>query len=122
MSQTVVFLLAGLVAGVLSGMFGIGGGIILVPVLVYFIGLDQHAASGTSLVALLLPVGILGVLQYYRAGKINMDHIRMGLIVAVGLFFGVYCGSRFSVHLPADTLRKGFSIVLVLAALKMWFM
>ncbi len=76
----------GIVAGILSGMFGVGGGIVIVPALVVFFGMTQQSAGGTSLVALLLPVGLLGVIEYYHSGKISMEKILIGLIIAAGLF------------------------------------
>ena len=69
----------GIVAGLLSGLFGVGGGIVIVPALVVFFGMTQQSAGGTSLISLLLPVGLLGMLEYYRSGKISMDNIWMGL-------------------------------------------
>jgi len=113
-------LTVGISAGVLSGLFGIGGGLIIVPALVWF-GLSQHQASGTSLIALLLPVGLLGVIEYYRAGSISMENVKYGLLIALGLFFGAFLGSKISVSISDSLLRKGFALLLAFSAFKMWF-
>lgn len=110
----------GLCAGILSGMFGIGGGIIIVPILMLWLGYDQLQASGTSLVALLAPVGILGVYSYYQAGKIGVDNLRAGGLIAAGLFFGAFAGSKIAMALPETYLRKGFAVFLVYVAFKLF--
>ena len=110
----------GICTGILSGIFGIGGGVVLVPLLILFLGYEQHVASGTSLVALLLPVGLLGAIEYYRAGKLTPENVKFGFIIALGLFVGTFFGARIAVHLPADTLRRSFAVFLVLVAAKLW--
>jgi uncharacterized membrane protein YfcA len=119
--QLIPILFIGVCAGIMSGLFGIGGGIILVPFLVLALGYPQQTASGTSLVALLLPVGIFGVYEYYKAGKIGPEHIRYGLLIAVGMFVGTYFGSRLAVVLPANTLRKMFAVFTAIVSVKIWF-
>ncbi len=119
--MTNVWLLAvGLGAGVLSGIFGIGGGIVIVPLLVLGLGFPQSRASGISLVALLLPVGALGVWQYYKEGKIGPEHVQGGLLIALGLFVGAYFGARLAVQLPEVMLKRGFAVLLVVVAFRMW--
>ncbi|NTV47975.1 MAG: TSUP family transporter [Chlorobiales bacterium] len=113
-------LLIGTAAGVLSGLFGIGGGLIIVPALVW-LGFTQHAASGTSLVALLLPVGLLGVLQYYQSGLISIDNVKFGLFIALGLFVGAFFGSKISVSISETLLRKSFALLLGFTAVRLWF-
>lgn len=113
-------LIIGLTAGVASGLFGIGGGIIIVPLLVFLLNYTQQAASGTSLVALLLPVGILGVYQYYRAGVISNENIKFGLLVAVGMFIGAFFGAKISLALDQKTLSRAFAVFLVLVAIRLW--
>jgi uncharacterized membrane protein YfcA len=112
--------IVGIAAGVLAGFFGVGGGVIIVPMLVYILGYDQHMASGTSLVALLAPVGILGVMAYYQSGRIGPDNIKAGLLVSLGMFAGTYFGSKIALTLPADLLRKAFAIFLVVIAVRLW--
>lgn len=113
--------IVGIAAGILSGMFGVGGGTIIVPALVFLFGMSQHTASATSLVAMLLPVGVLGVAEYYRSGTISSDNIRFGLIISVGLFIGVFFGARIATHLSSDILRKLFSIFIGIVAIRLWF-
>jgi uncharacterized protein len=119
--QPVGLLLVGLAAGLLSGMFGVGGGIIIVPAMVILFGLTQQSAIATSLVALLLPVGLLGVMEYYRSGKISGENIWIGLIIAAGLFVGAYFGAKIAMHLSGDTLRKAFAVFMGIVALHLWF-
>ncbi|ARM31402.1 sulfite exporter TauE/SafE family protein [Prosthecochloris sp. HL-130-GSB] len=118
--QYIWMLLTGLAAGVLSGMFGIGGGVIIVPVLVLLMGFSQHSANATSLVALLLPVGLLGVIEYFRAGRIGTDNVWFGLLIAAGLFFGALIGAKIAVGLPSEMLRKMFAVFLGIVAVRLW--
>jgi uncharacterized membrane protein YfcA len=121
MREVLGFLTCGVLAGILAGVFGLGGGMIIVPFLVLVLGFTQFAASGTSLVALLGPVGLLAVISYYNSGQINGTHIRAGLIIAAGMFFGAYFGSKIALSLSEITLRRSFCIFLVLMATRMWF-
>lgn len=114
----IILLLVGLAAGMLSGMVGVGGGIIIVPCLVYFLGFSQKMAQGTSLGLLLLPVGILGVLQFYKSGYID---VRVVLIIALAFIAGSYFGSKWALSLPQDTVKKIFAVVMLLISLKMLF-
>jgi uncharacterized membrane protein YfcA len=116
-----LFIIIGVITGIFAGIFGVGGGIVLVPILVFLMGYEQFAANGTSLVSLLLPVGLLGVVEYYRAGKISYEQIRLGLVIAVGIFVGTYFGAKIATSLPQTVLRKVFSIFLVGVAFKLWF-
>jgi uncharacterized membrane protein YfcA len=115
MSYTIVAVI-GLAAGVVSGLFGIGGAILIVPALVLILKLDQHTANGTSLAALLLPVGLLGAMQYYRQGKMNIPY---AVIIAIGLFLGAYVGARLAVGMSDTTLRKAFGGFLLLVSAKL---
>ena len=112
-----LFVTIGVFAGILSGVFGIGGGVVIVPALIVLAGLAPIAATGTSLGALLLPVGALGAWEYYRRGDLN---IRASLWIAVGLFFGAWAGARLAQHLSPNQLRKAFAVFLVLVAGRMW--
>jgi len=117
---TILILIAiGVAAGILSGLVGVGGGIIIVPALVYFLAFSQKAAQGTSLGILLLPVGILAVLQYYEKGFID---IKVVLIVSAGFLIGGYLGSKLAVKLPVFTIKRLFAFMLLLTALKMLFL
>jgi uncharacterized membrane protein YfcA len=118
--QLLLLSATGLLAGLGSGLFGIGGGVIIVPLLYFIYGLELKTASATSLVAMILPVGILGVWQYYKAGIINQNHFKMGLMISTGMFFGALIGSKISILLPSKTLSKAFSLFLVYVAIRLW--
>ena len=118
MQAIIVLLLVGLAAGILGGLVGVGGGIIIVPSLIYFLGFSQKQAQGTSLGILLLPVGILGVLQYYKAGYIDM---RTVWLVSIGFLAGSYFGSKIALSLSQETVKKIFAVLMILIALKMLF-
>jgi uncharacterized membrane protein YfcA len=113
-----LLLITGLAAGMLSGLIGIGGGILIVPALVYLLAFSQKAAQGNSLAILLLPVGILGVMQYYKQGYVDW---RVVGLVALGFALGSYFGSKLALSLSDLMLKKVFAIILLLA-LKMLFL
>jgi uncharacterized protein len=115
---SLLFLFVGLLAGVLSGVFGIGGGVVIVPALIFIAGFVPISATGTSLGALLLPVGALGAYEYYRKGHLN---IGASLWIALGLFLGAWLGARLAQHLTPLQLRRAFAVFLVLIAGRMWF-
>jgi uncharacterized protein len=115
--QTVLFLLIGLGAGVLSGLFGIGGGIVIVPALMLVAKLSPSAATGTSLGALLLPVGALGAWEYYKNGNLN---VRAALFVALGLFLGAWFGARLNQLLTPQQAKRAFALFLLVVAARMW--
>jgi hypothetical protein len=112
----IILVLIGLFAGMLSGLIGVGGGIIVVPALVFFLGFTQHEAQGTSLGLLLLPVGILAVANYYKQGYID---VKVVAIMCIAFVLGGWLGSKLSLALPADTVKKIFAIILFYAAIKM---
>ena len=116
--QLVLLLITGLLAGFIAGGFGVGGGIIIVPVLLFVFGLTQHEAQGTSFAVLLFPVGILGAWNYYKNGFVN---VRFMIILVIAFVAGSYLGSLLSVHLPAKVLRKAFAVLMLVAGLKMLF-
>ena len=117
--QTILILvLIGIAAGMLSGLVGVGGGIIIVPALVFFLGFSQKMAQGTSLGILLLPVGILAVLQFYKQGYINFNVV---WIISAAFLFGSYFGSRIALSLPQETVKKIFAILMILIAIKLLF-
>ncbi len=113
MDSYIILILIGVVAGVLSGMFGIGGGGVIVPSLILFLGFTQKQANGTSLAALLLPVGVLACISYYRAGKLK---IGIALMVALGLASGTWFGATWALDLPADILRQTYGVFLLYMA------
>ncbi len=114
--MTLIFLVIGLAAGVLSGLFGIGGGILIVPALLYIAKLPPIVATGTSLAALLLPVGGLGALVYYRNGDLN---IRAALLIALGLFIGAWFGARLAQHFSPLQLKRAFALFMLVVSIHM---
>jgi uncharacterized membrane protein YfcA len=114
---TLIYLTTGLLAGVLAGVFGIGGGILIVPALVFFGRMTQRTAIGTSLGALLLPVGALGVYEYWRNGNVD---VRAALWVALGMFFGAYGGALLAQTISESSLKRAFAVLLVLVAGRLW--
>lgn len=118
LTTILLLLIVGLAAGFLSGLIGIGGGIIIVPALVLFLGFSQKMAQGTSLGILLLPVGILAVLQYYKQGYLNVNYV---LIVAAAFVLGGFLGSKLALSVSDEKMKKIFALVLLLISLKMLF-
>jgi hypothetical protein len=116
---TFLLLAIGLVAGVFAGMFGIGGGLIIVPALLFILGLKELEAIGTSLAALIPPVGLLGAAEYYRNGHMNL---RYAGLVALGLFVGAYFGARIMVSLPPELIRRLYGVFLLVIAARMLLM
>jgi hypothetical protein len=118
METILILLLIGLAAGFLGGLVGIGGGVLIVPALVLLLGLSQHMAQGISLAMILFPVGILGVINYYKNGYVDFKYA--GLL-ALGFFAGSYLGSKFSLSLSQDTVKKIFAVVMILLSIKLLF-
>ena len=116
MSKITLLLLLGLIAGVASGLIGIGGATIIIPALVFLFGFDQHTAQGTTLAMMVPPIGLLAAWAYYRAGYVD---VRMAAILAIGFFFGGLIGAKYAVSLPGPTLQRIFGIGLLLIAVKM---
>lgn len=113
---TVLLLIAiGVLAGIISGFVGVGGGIIIVPTLVYFLGFTQLQAQGTSLAVLLLPVGILAVYNYHKSGNVNIQY---ALVIATTFIVGGYIGSKLAHKLPEDTVKFVFGVFMLYAAIR----
>jgi uncharacterized protein len=104
------FILIGLAAGLMAGFFGVGGGIIIVPALVYLAGFSQHAATGTSLAILLPPVGLAAVIEYYRRGHVN---IKAAVVIAVCLFLAAWLSSHLAQKVNAVYLKLAFGIFII---------
>ncbi len=113
----IILVLIGLVAGTLSGLIGIGGAIIIIPSLILLLGMDQYDAQGTSLATMLLPIGLLAAINYYKEGAVN---IKYAAIIAVAFFVGGYLGSKVALDIPETILRKVFAITLLVIAIKMF--
>ncbi len=110
--------LIGIAAGILSGMIGVGGGIVIVPALVYLFGMDQHTAQGTSLAVLLPPSGLLAFWRYYQAGHVDL---KFAALIIVGVLVGGWFGGGWAQQVSGPALRKTFAVFMVLAGLKMFF-
>ncbi len=118
MNDILILLVIGLVAGALSGIVGIGGGIVIVPALIYFFKFSQHEAQGTTLALFLLPIGILGAYNYYTEGYID---VKTALIIGSTFIVGSYFGSKVAISLNQETLKKVFGVLILLLSLKMIF-
>jgi uncharacterized membrane protein YfcA len=120
MSVTLILLIValGLLTGFMAGMLGIGGGIIVIPALAIILGFTQQEAQGTSLAMMLPPVGIFAVINYYKAGHVDL---KVAAILALFFIVGSIFGSKLAVKIPQDTLKKVFGIFLLLVAIKMLF-
>ena len=118
MTNIILFILIGIIAGILSGMFGIGGGVIIVPALMYLCGFSQLQAQGTSLAILLPPVGVLAFIEYYKKGHVN---IQAGILICIFLIAGSVIGTKISHNISLQLLQKGFGILMILISLKMVF-
>jgi uncharacterized membrane protein YfcA len=112
-----VFIAIGFAAGILAGLFGVGGGLIIVPALVLLVHFTPITAIGTSLGALLLPVGALGVWEYYRRGHLN---IPAALLIAIGIFFGALLGAKLAHQMSPLQLKRAFAVFLVVVGGRMW--
>ncbi|HEY6386404.1 MAG TPA: sulfite exporter TauE/SafE family protein [Candidatus Acidoferrum sp.] len=115
--MTLIILLLGLAVGVLVGLLGIGGGVVLVPALVYLLQMDQHLAQGTSLFILLPPVGLGALREYWNQGQVDL---RAGILCALGMLLGGYLGGLIAVPLASRHLKGLFGCFLILAAFLLW--
>jgi uncharacterized membrane protein YfcA len=115
--MTLIILLLGLGVGVLVGLLGIGGGVVLVPAMVYLLQMDQHLAQGTSLFILLPPIGLGALREYWKRGQVDL---RGGILCALGMLFGAYAGSLIALPMPSRQLKGAFGCFLMLAAFLLW--
>jgi len=113
-----LYLLLGLMTGILSGLIGIGGAIIIIPSLVLVFGMSQHLAQGTTLALMVPPIGLLAAWTYYKAGFVDF---KVAALICLGFFVGGFIGARYVTDIPDLLLRRIFGLVLLLAALKMIF-
>ena len=113
MNVIIFSLLIGLVSGAFSGLLGIGGGIIIIPALIYIFKMSQQNAQGTTLALMVLPIGLLAAITYYKAGHVNLT---VALLVALGFFFGGLIGANIALSIPNEVLRKIFAVALIITA------
>ena len=118
MVQIGIYLIIGLVAGIASGLWGIGGAVIMIPALVLICGFSQHTAQGTSLMLMLPPIGLLAVMEYYKKGYVD---IKAAVFICLAFFIGGYIGSKGAINLHAPYLRKLFACLLMYIGVKMFF-
>ena len=115
--QTILILaLIGILAGILSGFVGVGGGVVIVPALMYALSMSQYEAQGTSLFILLLPVGILAVMNYYKSGHINWQ---FGLVVALTFVVGGYIGSKLALKISPSIVKIIFGVIMAYVSVRM---
>ena len=117
-TQVLILILIGLVAGVFSGSLGVGGAIIVIPSLIFFLGLSQHQAQGTSLAFMIPPVTLLAVINYWKQGYVNWKY---ALILSATFFIGAYLGSILTIQIPEKILKKVFGLLLLFIAYRMIF-
>jgi uncharacterized protein len=117
-TTALILIVIGLMAGVFGGIFGVGGAIVMIPAMVYFLGVDQHTAQGTSLAVMLPPIGLFAAYNYYKAGQVNIWY---ALIIAISFMIGGYFGSKIALNLPEQLMKKVFAVFLILTALKLMF-
>jgi len=118
LTTIIILIIIGLMAGVFGGIFGVGGAIIMIPAMVYFLGVDQHTAQGTSLAVMLPPIGLFAAYNYYKEGQVNFWY---AVIIAISFMVGGYFGSKLALTLPEQLMKKIFAIFLILVALKLIF-
>lgn len=114
----IILIFIGLIAGIFSGLIGLGGAIIIIPALVFFLGMSQYMAQGTSLGVMLPPIGILAAYNYWKAGELNLKY---ALIIAGAFIIGGYIGSKFALEISQNSLRRIFAVSLALIAIQMFF-
>ena len=116
--QIAGLLLVGLLGGALGGLFGISGGVVFIPALVFLFGFDQKMAQGTTLLLMLPPIGIMAAMEYYKAGMVN---IKAAVILAVAFVVGSWVSSKFAVKMDSDLIRKMFAVFMMLISIRMFF-
>ena len=109
-------ILIGVAAGIASGFFGIGGGLLMIPAMVYFFNLSQHQAQGTSLAVLTPPLLLFAAIKYYNDGNVNL---RMAVFIALGFVGAAYLGARFATFIPDPILKRLFGVLLLIVSIKM---
>lgn len=117
-TEILILVATGLAAGVVGGMFGVGGGILVVPALVFIFGMTQHAAQGTSIGMMLLPIGIFAAWNYYQSGNLN---VKFCIVLALAFIIGAYFGSKISLGISELTLKRIFGALMMVVAVKLMF-
>jgi uncharacterized membrane protein YfcA len=118
MTLILLLILIGLIAGIFSGLMGVGGGIVMIPLMVFALGFTQHEAQGTSLAVLAVPVTLIAAYNYYDAGHVNWKY---AAVIAVTFIVGAYFGSKFAVSIDEGLLKKIFGVILIIVAIRLIF-
>jgi uncharacterized protein len=118
LTTIIILIIIGLMAGLFGGMFGVGGAIVMIPAMVYLLGVDQHTAQGTSVAIMLPPIGLFAAYNYYKAGQVNIWY---AVIIALAFMAGGYFGSKLALELPETLMKRIFGVLLILLALRMIF-
>ncbi len=113
LSTLLLLIIIGLAAGIIGGLVGVGGAVIIIPALVFILGMNQYQAQGTSLAVLLPPIGLFAVINYYKAGQVNLKY---AIIIGLAFIIGAYLGSSVALNLPVNILKRIFGGVLALVA------
>jgi uncharacterized protein len=116
LQNIIIIALLGAIAGILSGLLGLGGAVIIIPAMVMLLGYSQQMAQGTTLMMMVFPVGAMAAYQYYQQGMVNM---KAALIMAAFFFVGGFVGAKFATQIPQETLKKLFAVLLIVIAIKM---
>ena len=117
-STLIVLIIIGLLAGMLSGFVGVGGGLLMIPLLMMFLALSQLEAQGTAIVAMLPPIGILAAINYFKSGYVKWEY---AVVIALTFVIGGYFGSKWSLSLNPEIIKKVFGVVMLFAAVKLIF-
>lgn len=117
-THLIILIVIGILSGVLAGIFGVGGAIVVIPALVFILGLTQHQAQGTSLAFMLPPVGILATWNYWKAGHVDW---KIAAVLSLTFLVGAYFGSNLSLNISDRTLRRAFGVLMMIMAVKMIF-
>ncbi|MDG4946866.1 sulfite exporter TauE/SafE family protein [Weeksellaceae bacterium KMM 9713] len=118
LEQILILVLIGIMAGFIGGMAGIGGGLVIVPLLIMFMGMSQHQAQGTSIGTLVIPIALLAAINYSKAGYINWKFV---VFLALSFMVGSYFGSKLAISLDAKLLKRIFGTIMIIAAIKMYW-
>ena len=113
-----ILMIIGMAAGVLSGFAGVGGGVIIIPALIFLLGMSQFEAQGTSLAMMIPPIGLMAAFNYYKEGYINWKY---AIILALFFFVGGYIGSKLAISIPQNIVKKSFAIFIILVGARMLF-
>ena len=118
MSSLYILIFIGLLAGIMSGLVGVGGGILIIPLLIFLLGFTQHEAQGTALFAMLPPIGILAAINYYKEGFVKWEY---AAVIALTFVLGGYVGSKISLNLSPNIIQRIFGVIMLIGAIKLIF-